>query len=217
MTTWHERLHEAMEKSGVSAADLSRATGISPAGIKKWIDGVTQQPRYDDVEAACKILGVTTQWLMTGAEHQGNAIPVDWDDCVMLEMLKFGKEPSKASDEENPESIPFPRQWFLLQFPHSQPENVKVMTAAGDAMSPLIDDHESVFVDTADCESIREGVYLLLVDGEPMIRRIERLPKQVLRLSCHNPAYSSLDIQPNGDISVKIIGRVLKVLKMQLL
>ena len=84
-------------------------------------------------------------------------------------------------------------------------------------MAPDIEDHETVFVDTADAEPVREGVYLLLLDGEPMIRRIERLPKQVLRLSCQNPAYSSLDIQPNGDISLKIIGRILKVLKVQYL
>lgn len=37
MSTWNERLVQAMERQGVSLSDLGMATKISPAGIKKWV------------------------------------------------------------------------------------------------------------------------------------------------------------------------------------
>lgn len=47
--TWTDRLNEALALRGKSPADISKATGITPAGIKKWIDGDVSKPKFDDV------------------------------------------------------------------------------------------------------------------------------------------------------------------------
>lgn len=64
--TWTDRLNEALALRGKSPADISKATGITPAGIKKWIDGDVSKPKFDDVFAVCSFLDITTEWLMKG-------------------------------------------------------------------------------------------------------------------------------------------------------
>lgn len=39
MNTWSLRLNDALKARNKTAADLSRATGVSSAGVKKWVEG----------------------------------------------------------------------------------------------------------------------------------------------------------------------------------
>lgn len=66
MNTWSLRLHDALKARNKTAADLSRATGVSSAGVKKWVEGRVLQPKFDDVVAICDFLDISANWLMKG-------------------------------------------------------------------------------------------------------------------------------------------------------
>lgn len=219
MTTWNERLKEAMQNEGVGLSGLSRATGVSTAAVKKWVDGLTLQPKYEDVISACKALKVTPEWLMDGVE----AVPQIVDDdeesgSVTLEMVDI--KGSCGFGIANWESVPHirkiqvSRSWFEQNFPYANIDSIKVITAAGDSMEPLIRDRDAVFLDISDTELLREGVYALLMDGELYIKRLQRMPRQALRLKSDNAVYDPIDIPADSDIEVRIIGRVVKAMRI---
>lgn len=219
MTTWNERLRAAMNENDVSASDLVRATGISAAGIKKWVDGVTIAPKYEDVIRACKALKVTPEWLMDGIASTAVVSSSEPDDnAISLDMVdvKASCGVGVANWEELPcvKRIQVSRAWFDYHFPYAHQENIKVITALGDSMEPVVKDGDAVFIDIKDNDFVREGIYAVLVDGELFIKRIQRLPGKCLRFKSENPSYDPFDVAADSNIEVRIIGRVIKAMKI---
>lgn len=219
MTTWNDRLNQAMRDKDINAAQLARAMGISAPGIKKWVDGVTLQPKYDDVMSACKILSISPEWLMSGIDAPVASV-TDESNYVVIEQVDL--KGSCGFGCANWQDVPCIKQlqvsqaWFEYHFPNIKQENVKVITACGDSMVPLVHDNDAVFINVAD-KIIREGVYAVIMDGELFIKRLQRLPAHGLRLKSENPSYDPIDIAADSNIEVLILGRVIKALKMTLL
>lgn len=217
MDTWNARLKEAMSKSDVSAADLARITGLSSAGIKKWIDGVTQEPRYTDVIKACSALSVAPSWLMEGKE-QILASPDD-QEAVVIDRLDLrgscGTGTLDWSDMPRVEKICVTQAWFKRKFAFYDPSHIKIITAAGDSMSPEIEDGDAVFIDVSDRDYIRDGIYAAFVDGELYIKRVQRTPGKLVFISS-NQKYAPFEISAeSGDHDVRFLGRVIKSLELK--
>lgn len=66
MSTLAERLAEAMTDSGVTAADLARATGAKAPSVHKWVHGATKNIRGANLVAAALLLNVNEAWLADG-------------------------------------------------------------------------------------------------------------------------------------------------------
>ena len=210
MESWNDRLRLAMSQKNVSAADLTRATGISAAGIKKWVDGVTAEPKYKDIANACNALGVSPLWLMDGrADHA----PVDATQSVSIDLIDLVG--SCGYGTINFEQVPqikkllVSKEWFNHHFPYFKPGNVKVITALGDSMTPDINDGDAVFIDVSDKSYIRDGVYAVLIDSELYIKRVQKTPRKLTFIST-NPAYSPFEIRDGDPETVRFIGRVIK-------
>ena len=63
ITSVKERLNEALSKKGVTAAELSRRTGISKGSISQYKNGVVN-PKQDRIYLIANALGVSEVWLM---------------------------------------------------------------------------------------------------------------------------------------------------------
>lgn len=61
------RLQKSLERSGMTAAELSEKTGISEANISNYING-KYVAKQDKCYAMAMALGVDPGWLMTGHE-----------------------------------------------------------------------------------------------------------------------------------------------------
>ena len=211
MTSWNDRLKQVMQEKGVLAADLVRATGLSPAGIKKWLDGATLAPRYDDVIKTCRILNVSPEWLMdgVGAAAIKNSIKLDLIDI----------KGSCGTGIENFEEIPQIRQllvspeWFSRHFSYFKPGNIKIISSLGDSMSPDIEDGDAVFLDTSDTSLIRDGIYAVLIDSELFIKRVQRAPGKLIFISS-NPVYTPFEVHSGDGRNVRFLGRVVKSMRL---
>lgn len=216
MTTWNDRLNQAMQDKGMNTAQLARAMGVSAPGMKKWVDGVTAQPKYADVMAACRALEISPEWLMDGI-NAPVATPSEGSDYAVIERvdIKGSCGLGCANWEDMPciKQMQVSRAWFEYHFPNIKQENVKVITACGDSMVPLVNDNDAVFINIAD-KTIREGVYAILMDGELYIKRLQRLPARGLRLKSENPIYDPIDIAADSTVEVLVLGRVIKAMKV---
>ena len=63
--TLADRLKDAMGDE-ISASELARACGVSPAAVSKWLDGTTKKLSADNYASAARALGVREEWLRTG-------------------------------------------------------------------------------------------------------------------------------------------------------
>lgn len=68
LPTLADRLKSAMDAldGRISASDLSRACGVSPAAVSKWLDGQTKELKAANYADAARALGVREEWLRTG-------------------------------------------------------------------------------------------------------------------------------------------------------
>ncbi|WP_404472962.1 LexA family transcriptional regulator [Vreelandella venusta] len=81
--------------------------------------------------------------------------------------------------------------------------------ARGDSMVGTIDDGDYVFVDFTQRDPSREGVYLILMDGERRIKRMQRVAGGGWLLISDNPRYDKELIAPEQKQFVEVLGRCL--------
>lgn len=63
-----DRIQKAREKRGFSASELARLVRVTPTAVWNWEkNGV--QPRPEAQSALAKVLGVTTEYLITGEDE----------------------------------------------------------------------------------------------------------------------------------------------------
>lgn len=63
MPNFQERLKQLINETGVKAADISRATGISTAAISKYLSDGKKKPNASYVMKIAKYFNVTSEWL----------------------------------------------------------------------------------------------------------------------------------------------------------
>lgn len=217
MNAWNERLNEALRFRKKTLSDLSRATGVSPAGVKKWVDGGVSQPKFDDVMSICATLNISPSWLMKNIGEPSETSDELFDVIALdqveihgscgLGTLNFEKSPAIKK-------IYVTDTWFRKNFAFYKPKNIKIITAQGDSMSPEIEDGDAVFIDISDKDSLRDGIYLLLVDNELFIKRVQKLINRKILLISTNKAYKDIELNLNSDLEIQVIGRIIKSLKV---
>ncbi|OBR78760.1 hypothetical protein A7D35_02805 [Xanthomonas arboricola] len=81
------------------------------------------------------------------------------------------------------------------------------MRAKGDSMEPTIQDGAPVIIATNETQ-IRSGkIYAILIDNEPLLKRLDKLPGGLVRVrsdNALNPAYAPFDVQEG---MIEVIGR----------
>ncbi len=102
----------------------------------------------------------------------------------------------------------------LRELTSSAPENIKIIKAIGDSMMPTIYPGDVVWVDISFKEPTSDGLYLLAVGKELMIKRIQINPfDNSATIKADNPQYEAFKKENYQDIDVigKIIYHVRKV------
>jgi transcriptional regulator with XRE-family HTH domain len=62
------RLTKARTEKGLSQADLATAAGLDRGAIRLIENGGRKNPQVQTIGALARVLGVSTDWLITGAD-----------------------------------------------------------------------------------------------------------------------------------------------------
>ena len=84
MEIMKERLLALMQEKGLSTRDLGNGCGISHATIARYIKG-ERQPKYEQVVAMAKSLGVSPEWLLGIDDKQS------MDDDMTVQIVEAMK------------------------------------------------------------------------------------------------------------------------------
>lgn len=66
---WNERITIARERKGLSKTDFWRAMKISSATATNWENGKVVSIKGENLMNACRVLGVSEEWLLYGKEN----------------------------------------------------------------------------------------------------------------------------------------------------
>lgn len=138
--TLAERLTTAMERSGITQAELARACGVKPPSVNGWLSGKSKFLRGENLLKAAAVLGVSQQWLATGEGlMETAATPSDGSNVEPGPDVK-GKVPLVSwvqagawCEACTPVDISEVERWLDCPVPHSK--STFVLRVRGDSMT----------------------------------------------------------------------------------
>lgn len=94
----------------------------------------------------------------------------------------------------------------------TKPENIKIIKAVGDSMTPTVQDGDYVFVDVSNQYITSDGVYVLRLPTGLSIKRIQNGLSGDVTVRSDNPAYAPISAKLD---EIRILGRVVRIMNMR--
>ncbi|OHY68435.1 repressor [Pluralibacter gergoviae] len=231
-TTFGERLRKAIGKKSIR--QFAVECGISYGAMHKYFTGATQ-PTLDNLITLAQTTGVSIQWLATGIDyHPGNSgdlmvqdaqgtnslatksiedvqgNTVDLSEFIFVPRYNVSAAAGYGAwnDDETPMfTVSFRRYWVVNHL-KADPAKLSVISVVGDSMEGILNDKDIILVNHGDKEPI-EGIYVLRLDGQLIVKRVQRLPGAELHVTSTNPAYKPFTINLNNVPSdFDVVGKV---------
>ena len=204
-------LERLIADRGDNYADLSRLIGRNAAYIQQFIKrGTPRKLDEDDRRVLARYFGVSEDMLggvasAAPAPLRGRGLPA----VVSVPRLALGASAGGGTlddDERTGGGMAFDARW--LRHLGVRPQRVSIIRVDGESMAPTLSDGDDIMVDhDDDADRLRDGVYVLRLDGVLMVKRIAMGPLRgrfsVLSDNAHYPDWA--DIDPT---LVDIVGRV---------
>lgn len=108
--------------------------------------------------------------------------------------------------------LQFSTAWIKRKL-HAAPSDLFQIIVDDESMIPTLRPGDTILLDNRATQPSREGVYIMVMNGMPMIKRLQILPGGIVKMTSDNSAYETFTI-PLADINGRdftIIGRVVWV------
>jgi len=204
-------LDRLIAERGENYADLSRLIGRNPAYIQQFIKrGTPRKLDEDDRRVLARYFGVPEELLGGGTPAPVVSARVRGTPAVVsVPRLSLGASAGGGTLDEDERAagvMAFDARW--LRHLGVRPQRVSIIRVDGESMAPTLSDGDDIMVDhDDDAERLRDGVYVLRLDGVLMVKRIALGPLRgrfsVLSDNAHYPDWTDID-----PALVDIVGRV---------
>jgi phage repressor protein C with HTH and peptisase S24 domain len=205
-----------------SADRLARAMGVSPSAFRKWLKGEAE-PSRERLVALARAAGVGVAWLAEGEGPEPAFEPIrnrrstgpdasaeiDWSQFLLLPH----RAEAAAAGSITPPS-PSGTEWLALRHDWIrsvcgiEPNELALEIATGESMTPTIRDGNTLLIDTTDRTFRNFGIYVLEINGQRLVKRVQRKHDGSLVLISDNTAYQPDTVDSAAANDVAVIGRV---------
>ena len=209
MTEARAALQRLIEERGEDYAGLSRLLGRNAAYIQQYIKrGNPRKLAEDDRRLLARYFAVP-EAVLGGPDSEP---PAAADAPVRVPQLDVGASAGAGAfpGDERPRShIAFEPAW--LRRIARDPKQLSTILVQGDSMLPTLSDGDEILVDRGDGSGrLRDGIYVLRIDGALMVKRLARSPVGGrVTIKSDNPDYPSWPDCPLDGVDV--VGRVIWV------
>lgn len=166
------------------------------------------QPPFWVVARLAAAAHVGLGWFATGVAQAEPVAKADDHGYVMVPRydLRAGMGGAQVVESEQiVDYLAFRAEWVRDRL-KLDPKQLLLLEAVGDSMTPTIDDGDLVLVSTADDQIRRDGVYCLSIEGELVIKRVQRAPRGAVRIISDNAVYPPTDYAGERLNSLRVIG-----------
>ncbi|MCW3482055.1 helix-turn-helix transcriptional regulator [Neisseriaceae bacterium JH1-16] len=209
-----------------SRTEAAAVAGVSVLSLRRYIAG-EQNPPFVALSKLALAKQVSLAWLATGEgamfDDQVRSAAAEPSPCVdttgkavdLEEFVFIPRYNVKAAaghgawpEDESPRfSMAFRRYW-IEHYLRVDPAQLSVIPVKGDSMEGVLNDRDVILINHADAEAMN-GVYVLRIDGHLVVKRVQRLPGNLLEVKSANEAYTpfTIDLARQTD-DFAVIGRV---------
>jgi phage repressor protein C with HTH and peptisase S24 domain len=196
-------LERLIRERGEDCASLSRLIGRNPAYVQQFIKrGSPRRLAEQDRERLARYFGVPETWL--GAEAARVPVGPKLLTVPVLDTAASAGPGAVGEDRRSAAGMGFSEAWLKRLRARGGRDGLSVIGVRGDSMVPTLADGDDILVDEADRVSLRDGIYVLRVDGALLVKRLVR-EEQGFAVRSDNPLAGPVDLSG----SVDIVGRVL--------
>jgi phage repressor protein C with HTH and peptisase S24 domain len=207
-----------------SADRLARSMGVSPSAFRKWLKGEAE-PSRERLVALARTAGVGVAWLAEGEgpepvferaadgrrrqDLRDASDETDWSDFVLLP-----RRPEAAAAGSQTPAAPSGSEFIALRHDWVRsvcgvdPSKLVLETAVGESMTPTIRDGNTLLIDSADQTFRNFGIYVLEINGQRLVKRVQRKHDGSLVLISDNSAYLPDTVDCEEASGVTVVGRV---------
>ena len=204
------RLMALVAAQGVSLAGLSALLGRNASYLQQFVrKGSPRKLEENDRRTLARFFGVDEAELggsaddLASADYAGQRrAGAEWIDVPRLGLGASAGPGSLGDNEIAVGQLRFAASW--LKRHGLTPAMLSAIEVEGDSMEPALRDGDEILVDRTP-RPLRTGIHVVRVDDVLLVKRIERLGAERLRLISDNPAYAPLERALDG---VEVIGRV---------
>lgn len=226
-TAFSQRLNIALDVAGVPPKGSGRQIvvakmfGVSQKGARKWLEGEAI-PNTKRLPEIARKLGVRGEWLLTGQGPMRTAPPgpevltspptAEAADGEAIVIPRFCIAASAGGgcwpqDDQVVEQITLKQSWLRRMFPAVSLAALAVMSVHGDSMSPTLRDGDLMLIDRSVEEVGPEGVYVLTIEGDLYVKRVQREPGQLI-IKSDNTLYRAWEVPRAALDQVRVHGRM---------
>ncbi len=205
-----DRLSKALADKDMTAAELSRLSGVNEGAISQYRNGAYKASQRN-LEKIAQALGVSIPWLMGAVDDppQPATTGAALISFPVIAAVKAGYD-GQAREEYTGslESIP------AEDLHGRSPEDFMVLRVNGNSMYPLLLDGDRILVERT--TSVDSGsLAVVLYNGEEAtVKRVRYVyGEDWLELIPQNPEYQTKRIEGPDLEECRVLGRVLKLIR----
>jgi phage repressor protein C with HTH and peptisase S24 domain len=196
--------------------------GVSPSAFRKWLKGEAE-PSRERLVALANATGVSIAWLVTGEGPEPDFVAPPGAgrrarpraeshemDATQFALLPRTPETEGAVLPPDPALTGFMalrHDWIRATF-GLEPRQMAMQTAIGESMAPTINSGDLLLIDTTQQDLGRFGIYAIDVNGNHLVKRVQRRLDGGLLLISDNPRYVTESLTADQARAVKVLGQV---------
>jgi phage repressor protein C with HTH and peptisase S24 domain len=213
VSKFNERLRELI--AGAPLSKVAKAIGIGETTMRNYLE----KGGLPGIDSALKIaehFGVSLEWLITG---EGNKIHSSADSTIVDNAVAVPvySEVTAAAGTGAVNQTEAPTTFITIPvefLPHGKRGIYKIIFVQGDSMEPTLCPRQPIIIDFGVHSILGTGVYVIRIDGDLFVKRLDKLPDGSIRVSSDNSYYEPFLIKPGSGIKLDIVGKVVMNIKV---
>lgn len=183
-------------KKDVKTTQLAKILGVSSQNMDYRIKSGKGDIPDDEIQKLEKAFGVTL-----------------YSDYIEIEHIHIKPSCGKGTivfDEPEITPIKLGTQLIMSVLRIPNPKFLKIFTASGDSMEPVIENGDVLLVDTSRTDFNNGGIFLLTINNDWFVKRLRKRLSGELDIISDNDKYPIETFKTNDAIEINVIGRIVK-------
>ena len=197
-----EALKYWRKKRGLTQVQLGDMAKVTQSYISNVEEG-NRRPSIDMIEQISKALGLSLAEFFSCKDDR---LP-DIDFVPLVKAVPRAGTGGLETDEDFQGLYSFHSSFLVRK--QGSPETMRLFCIQGNSMEPTLQAGDMIMINQS-MQDIRSGsVYLIRLEGELMVKRLENRPGGLLLIRSDNPSYETIPVQKdNESIDFAIFGRM---------